>query len=115
MSEEHNKIKRSYLSFVQVIAVKEKLDEVLIKHEDGTCEYIGVDNDETIAASFEFPCTKSNVIGVREQVFGKLTPKKTKTSAIEDRLIAVERDLADLRKLYNNLPNVYEPKMLRLG
>ena len=114
MSKEERE-KRSYLNLADAFTVKEKLDTVITKHDDGTCSYIGDDDDESVAASFDFNCTKANVVNVRKQFFGELARAKTSTRDLKDRLTAVERDLADLRKLYNNLHNVYEPKQFVLG
>lgn len=98
------KVERSFLKLAEAFQVKEKLDDVLIKHDDGTCTYIGVDTDETIAAVMPFKCTVSNVRGVREQFFGHIARQAgSKTKEIVTRLEAAERDLADLRKLYHNL------------
>lgn len=109
------KEKRSYLNMKDAFTVKEKLDEVLVKHDDGTCSYIGIDDDDSIAASFDFKCTKANVVNVRKQFFGELARTKTSTQDLKDRLAAVERDLADLRKLYNNLGERFEPKQENFG
>jgi hypothetical protein len=94
---------KNKLSHSQVVRVYARLNEVLIKTDDGLCRYAEGD-DATYAK--ELGVTVSNIQGVRTQMFGKLNERRTKPkehSNIDQRLvdlalrvIATEKQLATL-------------------
>jgi hypothetical protein len=88
---------KNKLSHSQVVQVYARLNQVLIKTDDGLCRYAEGD-DATYAK--ELGVTVSNIQGVRTQMFGKLherrVPKSRGQSSIEQRLDNLERRLDKL-------------------
>ena len=88
---------KSCLTFTQKLAIHKKLEEEIETTSEGFCKYKNTNvNDSSIAK--EFNVSVSNVLGIRQEVFGKLRPHvREKTKNYE------QSDIELLINKYNEL------------
>lgn len=87
-----HRIRRSTLSFSERMNIYNFLIPLIKKLDDGFCEYIGTDNDASVAAHLKRSLV--NVSGIRMEMFGRLRLVRSPISAqVEERLTAIEEYL----------------------
>lgn len=109
---------KNILTLAQAFAVQKVLQSALIcvEHHDGDpflFEYSDetLTSDEAVAAIMGFPCTKANVLRVREELFGALRTK-SKPRDLEARVRDLEAKVAILEIRLNDLTGREEHTIL---
>jgi len=90
---------KSVLTFTQKLAIHKKLEEEIETTSEGFCKYKNTNvNDGSIAK--EFNVSVSNVLGIRQEVFGKL---KSHTKKEKAKNYYQQSDIELLINKYNEL------------
>jgi len=104
-------MKYAKASRTQIIAIHQRLVQVLEKVGEDHCKYIEPSSDHSVAQ--ELNCSPNNVAGVRKELFGNLFKKsvpsdellelRSQVNALQNKLGEVDGRLQDLEIKHNKL------------